>query len=229
MKNFLRIVLAVSPLFAALAYVQAADPVPTPSPGDPRDHVYVLLIDGFDPVNFGQFSSLQWQVNRWGFKNASYYRWFESSDTVGRIRSIRSSDPNSKIVLVGYSLGSIEARNVTDTVRSEGLKIDVLVYLGGDLLKNSPSDRPGNALKIVNVRGWGYLPLAGGTIQGADMDGAENYHLGSISHANLPTNPDWQGILLRKLTEVSAVPTVPAPTPVIIQSVPVKLSSPAAP
>jgi hypothetical protein len=200
MNTHRQIRLALAALLLAVASAFAVNEAPTrlPQPG-PRSRVHVVLIDGFDPAHMCHFDSIVAKLHSWGYKNDHYYQWRESDEAADRIRAIRAEEPQARIVLVGYSRGSITARNVANAVQGEGIQIDLLVYLGADLLKDSPRNCPGNALHIVNVRGWGYLPLAGGLVHGADLAGAENYDLRTVAHRNLPTNPSWLDLLHTRL------------------------------
>src|SRR5262249_59643625 len=109
-------------------------------------------------------------------------------------------------VLVGFSLGANMVRDLALDAKSEGVPIDLLVYLGGNTLENIPEDRPDNALRIVNI-------LASGCLwNGAWLDGAENIHETDVWHFRTPTHPRTLDVLTPNITQVpSSLPVLNQP------------------
>jgi hypothetical protein len=187
-------------------------------PAGVRDHVYVFLIHGLDPVNFANLSGLRDYIQRLGF-NKTYYgqlyhRWYFKNELL----RIRESDPKSHFVLIGFSFGANMVRDMALAAQENGIDIDLLVYLGGNTLDNTPHDRPPNAHMVVNI-------LASGCIwNGTTLDDAENFHLPDVWHFGSPTHRVTLEVLAKDLAVVAhslpqpAVPALPntdeeAPTP----------------
>jgi hypothetical protein len=88
------------------------------------------------------------------------------------------------------------------SLQRDGVKVDVLIYEGGDLLKNEDCDRPANVGKIVNVRSRGLVFLSGGKVNGTDITGAENLHLGDeVHHSAMPCHERVLQMLARTLAD----------------------------
>ena len=86
---------------------------------------------------------------------------------------------------------------------------DLLVYLGGNTLHNTPHDQPENAGHIVNV-------LAHGSVWNGDtLDRAENLQAGDVGHFGSPTHPTTVEALARGLAEVAATVPVPEEAPAV--------------
>jgi hypothetical protein len=93
---------------------------------------------------------------------------------------------------------------MAQSLKEDGIRIDVLVYLAGDLLCNCKFARPENARKILNIRAWGLVFLAGGLIRGADIAGCENYSLGFVRHACVPCYQPMLDLLTEELLALAA-------------------------
>src|SRR5947209_15827084 len=116
---------------------------------------------------------------------------------------IHEEDPNCRFVLVGFSFGANMVRYLANSARDDGIPIDLLVYFGGNTLKNEAYDQPENAARVVNI-------LASGAVwNGAWMDRAENIHETDVYHFGSPSHPYSVELLTRELGEVaSPVPVV---------------------
>jgi hypothetical protein len=168
-----------------------------------REHVHVLLVNGVDPANLCNFHGLRDYVRDLGFVQTSYYQMWETAAVKDHIRDIRASDPRGRIVLIGYSAGCNVVCGIAQSLKEESCAIDVLVYVGGDMLRNTAAYRPDNCHKIVNVRAWGVVFLAGGIINGAELDGANNHYLGPIRHASVPSNQRLLQLLTEELYQLA--------------------------
>jgi hypothetical protein len=179
---------------------------PTHELGDPchalprccRDHVYIFLLNGLDPGNYCNLGGLREYLHSLGF-NKTYYGqlyhgpWFEKE-----ILRLHNEDPDARFVLVGFSYGANVARSITQDLKPQGVQIDLLVYLGGNTLTNTPRDRPENAGQIVNVLATGWI------WNGDTLDGAENVQLPDVWHFGSPTHRQTLEILSRDLTAIAA-------------------------
>ena len=182
-----------------------------------RDHVYVFLVHGLDPFNFANLSGLRDYVQALGFHKTYYGQLYHASSFAHAIRQIHHDDPDAHFVLIGFSYGANVARHLAHVAQEEGVTVDLLVYLGGNTLKNCPHDQPENALRIVNI-------LASGCIwNGATFDRAENIHEPDVWHFGSPTHRQTLETLAHELAQVAAnlplppeeVDEAPAPRPVL--------------
>jgi hypothetical protein len=168
-----------------------------------RDHVYIFMVHGLDPLNLCNLSGVRAYLHQLGFTKTYYGQlyhawWFEKE-----LHQIHHDDPQAHFVLIGFSYGANVVRHLAHSAEREDIPIDLLVYLGGNTLENIPDDQPENAAHIVNV-------LAAGCIwNGAMLDRAENIHVTDVLHFGSPTHPRTLEALARAMAGVAA--SIPVP------------------
>jgi hypothetical protein len=160
-----------------------------------------------DPFDWANLGGVNEYIHKLGFNNTYYGQLYHSWWVARKVRRIYQEDPEAHFVLIGFSFGANMVRNVAQSVRSEGINVDLLMYLGGNTLKNIPRDRPENAVRVVNVLAHGYI------WNGTQFDDAENINVEDVWHFGSPTHPRTLEALTRELTLIAAsIPSVvPAP------------------
>lgn len=173
-----------------------------------RNHVYVFFLHGLDPLDFSNLSGVHDYVRSLGFHKTYYGQLYHRGYFEKEMRRLHREEPNARFVLVGFSYGANKIRDLAQAVKSDGIHIDLLVYIGGNTLKNAPQDRPENAARIVNI-------LAEGCVwNGAELTGAENVHVRDTWHFGSPSHQYTLEILARDLAAVAAsVPVTLPPEP----------------
>jgi hypothetical protein len=196
-----------------LCYLHPVEPVPMDlvepcqsTPKCARDHVYVFLIHGMDPLDYANLTGLRDYIHDLGFQKTYYGQLYHTPhfDTV--IHQIHEQDPEARFVLIGFSFGANMVRDLANSMNKDGIPLDLLVYLGGNTLHNNEHDQPPNTRCILNI-------LATGAIwHGDTMDRAENTQVTDRWHFGSPTHR----VTLEKLTRALAVvaASVPVPEPV---------------
>jgi thioesterase domain-containing protein len=170
------------------------------------DRVHAYFINGLDPLDKGNLIGLSQRVRELGFRNVAFGQMYDEAAMRRDIVRIHAEDPGAKFVVVGFSFGANLARLLTDQLQAEDIPVELLVYLGGDTLTNSPEDRPANARHILNITAEGCPWLFAGRIwQGEEIDGAENLRLENVDHFHVPTNEQVLQMLREQLTEVVAL------------------------
>ena len=101
-------------------------------------------------------------------------------------------------MVLGFSVGARTARDLVESLRPDGVTVDLLMYCGPVTIPNDPSCHPANALHVVSVYGQGLDWICG------SLDGADNIHYPSTYHFGTPTNPQTIETLARELTEVAS-------------------------
>jgi hypothetical protein len=169
-------------------------------------HTYVIFVNGVDPVNLGNLYGLCSFVKSYGYPQTYFGQMYHGNYFLAKIRQIHHDDPYARFVLVGFSGGTYVIRNITNTLRSDGIYIDLLVYVGGDMINNTDYSQPDNALRILNVTGYGFC-LSGGNLffNGDNLDRATNVRI-PIYHFGLPSHRDTIQWLLHELDEVPCMP-----------------------
>jgi hypothetical protein len=171
-----------------------------------RDHVHIFFIHGLDPVDCANLSGVCEYVQSLGFHKTYYGQLYHTHQFKGLVREIHQQDCDARFVLVGFSFGANMVRDIAQAAQEEGIKIDLLVYLGGNTLKNRPKDQPENVCRIVNI-------LAQGCIWNGDtMDRAENVQVMGRWHFGSPSHPFTLQVLAQDLAEIAS--SVPVAVPV---------------
>jgi hypothetical protein len=195
-----------------MAYLHPVGP-PRPEQMEPcqavpkysRDHVYVFFVDGMDPLNFANLSGVCEYVQALGFNKTYWGQLFHTPVYTKKIREIQQQDPEAHFVLIGFSFGANAIRDIANEVRKDNIFVDLLVYLGGNTLENSPRDQPDNVGHIINILATGWI------WNGADMDRAENLSVPDVWHFGSPTHRETLKVLAQNLAVIAE--TIPVPDP----------------
>jgi hypothetical protein len=172
-------------------------------PADAKDRVHVFVINGADPLYLGNLSGLCACMRDLGFRKIDCVEMWQGAAVRDRIIEVRRHDPDAHIAIVGYSGGARPARTVANELKEQKVRVDLLVYLGGDTIGNVPASRPENVGQVLNITGHGYLPRGGDLFfNGADIDGAQNQRL-DARHILLPTRPETVELLGGRLVALA--------------------------
>jgi hypothetical protein len=177
-----------------------------------KDHVYIFCVNGWNPLCLGNFNGLCSYLKKQGFEKTYFGQLYTSSWFANKIREIRHTDPEARIVLVGFSLGANYVQNVANELARDDVRVDLLFYLVGDFLTNTPASQPPNVARVVNVRAQG-LVVTGGDLffNGADLDGARNLRL-KCRHILAPSRRETVEWVMEELTALAYEPSgAPAP------------------
>jgi hypothetical protein len=168
-----------------------------------RNHVHVYFIHGMDPLDAANLAGVRDYVQGLGYLKTHYGQLYHTCSFRDDLRRVHDEDPDARFALVGFSFGANMVRNVCQAVKDDGITVDLLVYLGGNTLKDCPSDKPDNALHIVNI-------LATGCIWNGDhLEGADNMHYTDVWHFGSPSHLHTLDVLAEELAVVAArVPVV---------------------
>jgi hypothetical protein len=185
--------------------MEMAEPCQT-TPKCARDHVYVFLIHGMDPLDYANLTGVRDYLQELGFQKTYYGQLYHTPHFDYEIHRIHQEDPQARFVLIGFSFGANMVRDLAQSMNKDGIPLDLLVYLGGNTLHNNEYDQPANTKRILNI-------LATGAIwHGDTMERAENIQVTDRWHFGSPTHRATLEALARELAQVaSAVPAaVPA-------------------
>jgi hypothetical protein len=185
-------------------------PEAIPSPGNVagrhKDHVYIFAINGLDPMCLGTLNGLCSYLNEEGFASTHFSQVTSWGPFAQTIRQIRQADPNARIVVIGFSYGCNCARSLVKRLAEDGTRVDLLVYLAGDLIDNSKLSFPDNVARVLNIRARGFI-LSGGDliVNGADIDGARNRRL-DVRHFVAPSRKETLELLMSELLTLASGP-----------------------
>jgi pimeloyl-ACP methyl ester carboxylesterase len=176
-----------------------------------KDHVYIFGVNGVNFLCSGNFNGLLGYLRGQGFTNTHFAQLYGASWIADEIRAIRGRDPQARVVLIGFSWGAHAVRRLATDLNRDGTPVDLLVYLVGDLIRDTPESKPCNVRRIVNVRGHGLILLGGDLFfNGEDMDGCRNCTL-KCRHILAPSRRETVELLLEELLALACVPVGPSP------------------
>jgi hypothetical protein len=168
-------------------------------PQEKKDRVHFFLINGLDPLYSGNLNGVAAYFRSIGFANTSCHQFPSTWKVRRQIETIRRSDPEARIVLLGYSAGANFVRSLANNVQRDGIHIDCLIYLGGDTIFNSSTSRPPNVGQIVNITGHGMIFLGRDLyFKGDNIDGAVNHRV-DARHILLPGQSDTINLIGEQL------------------------------
>ncbi len=177
-----------------------------------RNHVHIFLIHGLDPLDFANLEGVTAYCQQLGYIKTHYGQLYHLWKFKKDLRKVHEEDRDARFVLIGFSFGANMVRELANAVKDDGIVIDLLVYLGGNTLENTPPNQPDHVIHIVNI-------LATGCIwNGCTMDRADNRHYDNVWHFGSPTHPQTLDLLGRELAVVASrvpvrLPTAPPLTP----------------
>ncbi len=175
-------------------------------PPDGRDRVHLFAINGMDPLYLGNLNGLCACMKQLGFRNVHCGQPGQTASFRDAICQIRQQDPQARIAVLGFSAGANRARQLANELNAKGVRIDLLVYVGGDTIDNTAASRPPNIGQLVNITGHGYLPRGGDLLfNGTDLDGAKNQRL-NARHMLLPTRPETVETLATQMLALAQGP-----------------------
>jgi hypothetical protein len=193
-------------------------------PASKREHVHVYFINGFDPLYFGKLNALAEHCRALGFANVQCGQMTSTAAYTREIREVREQDPDSRVLVLGYSLGANRVRNMARSLHEEGIAIDVLVYLDCVAIYNKLRSRPDNCKTIINISGHG-LVMTGHDLmfQGTDIHGAVNCRV-KARHFHLPQQRETFELVGGALLTMAESVADPNPTP---EETPARVAMPA--
>lgn len=198
-----------------VGYTPAADSHAEPPPVIPlscqdvppccKDHVHVFIIHGTDPFDWANLNGMIAYLRELGFRKTYLGQIYHRNEIIREVRKVQCADPEARFVLIGFSFGANMVRDVARAVKPDGAHIDLLVYLGGNTLEDTPRDRPENAGKVVNILAQGFI------WNGTTFSEGENIQLTDVFHFGSPMHAYTRDMLAHELTIIAA--GVPIITP----------------
>jgi hypothetical protein len=181
-----------------------------------KEHVYIFGVNGLNPMCLGNFNGMLDYFRKQGFTNTYFGQMYTCYWFASEIRKIRDKDPQARIVLIGFSLGANTVRSIANDLNEDDTAIDLLVYLGGDLIWDTPSSKPRNVRRVLNLRGKGIILLGGDALfNGQDIEGARNHTL-KCRHILAPSRRETLTLMMEELLALACVPARPAtPAPAL--------------
>jgi hypothetical protein len=173
-------------------------------PACQRDQVHVFLINGIDPLYFGNLNGLAAYYRSIGFVNTSCWQFPLTCEVGKRITEIRQQCSEARIVVLGYSMGANCARALAQKLGRDGIYLDRLIYLGGDTIFDGPTSCPASAGRVLNITCHGCIAFGYDLFcNGDDIQGAINVRL-QCRHILLPSRAETIEMVGSELIAVAA-------------------------
>jgi hypothetical protein len=154
-------------------------------------------------LDFANFEGVRDYIQSLGFLKTHFGQCYHQWRFRDEIRQIHADDAEARFVVIGFSYGACMARDLVNAVKDDGIPIDLLVYLGGCVLKNEDKTCPANAVHVVNILALGCI------FNGAQPENTENINYDDVFHFGSPTHPRTLELLARELAVVATrVPVV---------------------
>lgn len=120
------------------------------------DDVHVIFVES--PADLGHWGRLEevcCSMRQLGLRNAVYFEPIldgSSCDLVEYIRDIRDENPNSRIMLVGWSMGALCVKSALVTLDQCGEGVESVVYIDSGFLRLSDfTGHPRNADRVLLI------------------------------------------------------------------------------
>ncbi|CAN5324122.1 hypothetical protein BH10PLA2_BH10PLA2_33860 [soil metagenome] len=195
-------------LFLSLGCSTRGKPVQSPRPDlieecqrvglSSRNHVHILVINGFDPTEVTNANGLAHFLETAGFPNVYYTSQWKAWEYEERIRDIKQADASAKVAFVCYSMGVCYGRELAVKLKEDGSPVDLLIYLDVFAFNHSPEHSPDDGKRIVNIITEPRLGIFGSE----PLPGAANYQFLGVRHVKVPSNAR---IIERVLEELIAL------------------------
>lgn len=167
-------------------------------PDDPKSHVHVVFIHGIDPLDLGNLTKVVSCCKEDGYHALHVLTYHERREVIETITAIKCADPSARILIFGYSAGAATARYVVKGLHEHhGIDIEVVMYISGIMLRDTPFSRPDYVGKIIHILDSGRV------IPGTELTGAENHRFTDVWHFGTPTHPQTLQILKRELDSLA--------------------------
>ena len=96
---------------------------------DAKSRVYVFLFDGCDPTEHGSVLEIKGFLNRIGFgKSYTGYR-YHREHFAAEMQLLQAACPDNRFAVVGYGTGAVAAQRLARDASTNGIAVDLLVYL----------------------------------------------------------------------------------------------------
>jgi hypothetical protein len=174
-----------------------------------RDNVYVVLVNGADPLCCGNLKGVRDYLNSLGFVKCYYAQLYHEGCLLEELRNVREVHPDARIAVVGFECGASTAQNLARRATEEGLTVDLLMLLEPkDLSATSHVSLPA-VPRVIAVRA-GKLDS-----RAPDGDFTETIMVPCLSRYGVPTHPVTLQTLVEELSQLAM--NVPIQAPAIEQ------------
>jgi hypothetical protein len=165
-------------------------------PGCCRDHVFVFLVNGADPVDCADLAGLRDCIQALGFIKTYYGKLCNVSYFSKEICRLHHEDPEARFVLIGYGIGADGTSRLVQRAHIDDVPIDVVITLSGHCLKSCSPAEIANVAHAINVMGSGCCHAKG-------ADWGDSITIDSACDHDIPCHPTTRELIARELVETA--------------------------
>jgi pimeloyl-ACP methyl ester carboxylesterase len=170
-----------------------------------RGKVYVFLLSGFDPLDLDRVGDFRAALVRAGFTKVYNGQFYHDRYFAQEMRRLAAEEPDSRFVVVGFSLGTEFAVSLAESVGHQGIPISLLASVDPYWWSGAPSKTPANVQQTMNLHGEPLL-FANRAGSGAEVQIPESFP------NNITAHPLTVETLARALANVAGTVTPPPPS-----------------
>lgn len=125
------------------------------------DNVHVIFVESTADVgHFGRIEDVCSEMRDMGLRNAVYFEPFVDGgacELAEHIRNVRAENPQARIMLVGWSIGTVCVKNTLLELDTHGESVDTIVYIDSTtIILSDLTGHPENYDRAVLIYRRGY-------------------------------------------------------------------------
>ncbi|QDU36799.1 hypothetical protein Mal4_10970 [Maioricimonas rarisocia] len=190
------------------------------TPASHKDRVHVFLVESpIDVVQLGDLPEIAEHLRDLGYRNVTYYNpmgmgnirrpyGVESGGhgamVAAQVLCARRNDPHARVLLYGWSAGSIVVRDAVGILEAHGESVDCAIYVDSRWVgpysegKPHPRNVRRTALIYRDPHSSPWFPY-----EPPDCPNAVLYRVRRMGHLSVPTHPDGLEPLMREVSRLT--------------------------
>ncbi|HMP02374.1 MAG TPA: hypothetical protein PKC45_07735 [Gemmatales bacterium] len=206
------------------ARAQTPDPVPAKGTAQTRTGpIHIFILHGLDPFDLAGLKELRSYLAQQSVAEVKLFQFFQTGAVRECVLQARQADPTAQMAIIGFSAGTLTARRLVHSLHDgDQIDVDLLIYLGGELLDDSPYSRPTFIGEVVHILPDNYV------VKGETIEGAVNYRVLGAGHFGAPMNPATLAVIGEHLrARIGRARPHVAPAPASVEPAPARVAEPA--
>lgn len=174
----------------------------TPAHNPLKDKTYLYFIHGLDPFDIADMAGLERHFRQLGYSHTKLVQFYHGEDVVDDILLAKATCPEARIMILGFSAGTLTTSGVVNTLHDKHqINVDLVVYTAGIALMDNESTRPSYVGKIIHILDGGLV------LPGVELTGADNYRFEDVWHFGTPNHENTLALVEAELNkEIPARP-----------------------
>lgn len=161
-----------------------------------RNHVYIFLLNGVDPLDFSNLAGVRAYLHHLGFIKTYSGQCYHAGWFASELERIHKEEPDARFALVGSGLGADKIWELAHQAEKDGVHFQLLMCLGARLGDKSGHDFL-SGCRVINVQ-------TGTGKDRAVIAGAENVEILDAGQFSSLTHPEIMNLLAQELMALAA-------------------------